>query len=261
MEGYEGNKTMTIDEMKMHEWVVCWSGGKDSTATIILMHEAGVPIKEILYAQMMYDENTPATIPIMAHFVEHAKNVFESWGYKVRIVKSLITAKEITEYTYRKSRFQMKNGSKYGITAFSRKGCKFAGIKMQTIKNCTQSIKEDYQMIGYAFDETDRTHRLGGKKQSIMVSLGIKEEDAFVVCRKYNLLSPLYDLKIPRDGCWFCPNATKKEMELVKTAYPELYRKIQGMIDMCSFNVIKNFKILNIWAEEYQKENHLKPTQ
>lgn len=29
-------KTMSIEEMRLHEWVVSWSGGKDSTATIIL---------------------------------------------------------------------------------------------------------------------------------------------------------------------------------------------------------------------------------
>lgn len=54
---------MTVDEMKGHEWSVSWSGGKDSTATIILMQEYGVPIKNITYVRMMYDDKTPATLP------------------------------------------------------------------------------------------------------------------------------------------------------------------------------------------------------
>lgn len=39
---------MTLEEMKQHEWDVSWSGGKDSTATIILMHENNIPIKKII---------------------------------------------------------------------------------------------------------------------------------------------------------------------------------------------------------------------
>ena len=37
---------MNIEEMKQHEWCISWSGGKDSTATVILCHEYGIPIKE-----------------------------------------------------------------------------------------------------------------------------------------------------------------------------------------------------------------------
>ena len=37
---------MNIEEMKQHEWCISWSGGKDSTATVILSHEYGITIKE-----------------------------------------------------------------------------------------------------------------------------------------------------------------------------------------------------------------------
>ena len=56
---------MSIDEMREHEWAVSWSGGKDSTATIILCHKYGIPIKRIVYVRMMYDEKTPR------HFTYH----------------------------------------------------------------------------------------------------------------------------------------------------------------------------------------------
>lgn len=47
---------MSIDEMREHERYVSWSGGKDSTATVIKMHEYKIPIKEIVYVRMMYDD-------------------------------------------------------------------------------------------------------------------------------------------------------------------------------------------------------------
>ena len=68
-----------IEEMKQHEWSISWSGGKDSTATVILCHEYGIPIKEIIYVRMMYDEELPATLPVMTDFVDNAVKVFENW--------------------------------------------------------------------------------------------------------------------------------------------------------------------------------------
>lgn len=240
---------MTINEMKKHEWVVSWSGGKDSTATIILMHEFGIPIKEIIYVRMMYDDTLPATLPVMTNFVDNAKKVFERWGYKVRIIKSRKTAKDIINKVYFRSKYPEKNGSKYGITAFTRNACRFTSVKQETIESCININSNKYSMIGYASDEIERIHRLGGNKQSIMVELNIKEQDTFNICKHYNLLSPLYDLGIKRDGCWFCPNAKKYERELIKSEYPELYNKIQEMIDMCSFDV-SSLGAVNQWIND-----------
>ena len=151
----------------------------------------------------MYDEELPATLPVMTDFVDNAVKVFESWGYKVRVVKSIKTAKQLIDAKYKRSRYEYKNGKPYGVTAFYRGFCKFTDVKKNTIKTVLNS---EYEMIGYASDEVDRLHRLTDKKCSIMAELDIKEQDTFEICRKYNLLSPLYDLDIKRDGCWFCPS-------------------------------------------------------
>ena len=99
----------------------------------------------------------------------------------------------------------------------------------------------------------DRLHRLTDKKCSIMAELEIKEQDTFDICRKYNLLSPLYDLGIKRDGCWFCPNAAKFERQYVKEHYPELVEKIYEMIDMCDYS-IDGIENRNHWVAEYLKD-------
>lgn len=126
---------MNVEEMKNHEWSISWSGGKDSTTTVILCHEYGIPIKEILYVKMMYDEELPATLPIMTDFVDNAIKVFENWGYKVRVVKSLKTAKQLIERRYKKSKYEDRNGKQYGITTFLRGFCNFTNVKQKTIKN------------------------------------------------------------------------------------------------------------------------------
>ena len=100
--------------MKQYEWSISWSGGKDSTATVILCHEYGIPIKEIIYVRMMYDEELPATLPVMTDSVDNAIKIFKSWGYKVRRIVGK-TDKEIAEIygISRGSVWQIRKGITY----------------------------------------------------------------------------------------------------------------------------------------------------
>lgn len=36
--------------------IICWSGGKDSTATIVLAHELGIPIDLIIISLIWFDK-------------------------------------------------------------------------------------------------------------------------------------------------------------------------------------------------------------
>lgn len=238
---------MTLEEMRHHEWVVSWSGGKDSTATIILMRENNVPIKKIVYVRMMWDDEMPATLPVMSDFVDHAAEVFRGWGYEVQIVKSIRTAKSLTEATYKKSIHAWKIGKHYGILAFSRGRCWFNSIKTQTVKKLQEPCC--FEMIGYAVDEERRWRKaLGGRRQSIMVALNIVEEETFSICKQYDLLSPLYELGIRRDGCFFCPNAAKLERYYLHKNYPELVKLIYQIIED-SPALTSNYP--NAWVSDY----------
>lgn len=238
---------MILEEMRQYEWTISWSGGKDSTATIILCHEYGIPIKEIIYVRMMYDEKFPATLPVMTDFVDRAKLVFQNWGYKVREEKSNQSAKDLMTKKYKKSVRQDKNGKPYGITAFARGWCNFTTVKRNTIKSLNNN---EYEMIGYAVDEIDRLGRLTDKKQSIMVALGVTEEETFDICKKYNLLSPLYELGFYRDGCWFCPNAGVKQRQYLKDNHPELVDEIYNSITMCEYD-LSPVSNRNNWVKDY----------
>ncbi|MBR2402171.1 MAG: phosphoadenosine phosphosulfate reductase, partial [Lachnospiraceae bacterium] len=73
--------------MKKH--IILWSGGKDSTATIILCHIHQIPIDEIIFTEVMYDKrrNISGELPEHIHFIKKvAKPLFEEWGYKVTIL-------------------------------------------------------------------------------------------------------------------------------------------------------------------------------
>ena len=197
----------------------------------------------------MWDEKLPATLPVMTDFVDQAKAVFESWGYPVEIVPSIKTAKSLTEKIYFRSWVHPeKNGKPYGVMAFGRGHCKFTGVKQDTIKSLVSS--DEFELIGYAVDEEDRIHRLTDKKQSVMCTLGVTEAEAFEICREAGLLSPLYDMKISRDGCWFCPNAGVKERAILKGQYPELVAEIKHMIELCDYDT-SYFASRNHWLQDY----------
>ena len=247
---------MTLDEMRKHEWIVTWSGGKDSTSTILLMHEHGIPIKRIIYVQMMFDENTPATLPAMYEHVMRAKSKFESWGYSVEIIRGITTAIEMARKQYQHSKFTERNGKYYGISAFVRGMCRFMNVKPETIrKKC--HTKGEYHMIGYSADETARIQRLGGKNQSILVALGVTAAEAVKICRDNDLLSPIYNSKIRRDGCFFCPNAGKDERMRLRTDYPELYQRIQSLIEMSASGYnLRHIYTRNEWVRDYLNEQN-----
>lgn len=216
------------------------------------MHENNIPIDSIVYVRMMFDDDTPATLPIMTDFVDGTIKRLNEWGYDVKVVKSKRTAFELSEKIYNRSKYKASNGAKYGISAFCRGACCFQAEKPKAINSVE---KADYKMIGYAADETDRIVRLGGGKQSIMVALEINENETFDICRKYNMLSPLYDTGVGRDGCFFCPNAGKLERMLLKAEHPEMVKKIYEMIDKTCCQSVMRLKNRNNWIKDYLENN------
>lgn len=240
---------MEIDEMRKHEWSISWSGGKDSTATVILAHELMIPITEIVYVRMMFDDELPATLPIMTEFVDETAEVFRSWGYKVTIIPSKKTAMDLASAVYKRSKYPQNIGKKYGITHLMRGHCRFSTVMAETIK----SIEAERELIGICSNEPERYVRLKENQESLLYLLGKTEQDALQICVDYGLLSPLYQLGFARDGCWFCPNVRKRERIYYREHYPELVKKIYGLIEMCDYD-ISRMANRNRWLEDYLKE-------
>lgn len=70
---------------------ISWSGGKDSTASIILAHENNIHIDLVIISLPFFDKEKG----IYADHPKHIEWVFskaiptiENWGYKVKVVSS-----------------------------------------------------------------------------------------------------------------------------------------------------------------------------
>lgn len=212
--------------------VILWSGGKDSTATVILAHEIGFPIDRIVISLPFFDKERKiyADNPDHVSFVlEHAKPLFERWGYQVDVVSS---DKDYLYWFHKvitKSKFPSKNGLKYGFLIGGY--CKFNVSKVDPVRAHIKALGGDAVIIeGIAFDEQKRLKGMREKRGhiSLLEQYRITEEITYPLCEKYGLLSPIYK-KRRRQGCFFCPNQGIAELADLKQDHPQLYRELADL--------------------------------
>lgn len=213
------------------KYIASCSFGKDSCATVILAHLHNEPLDLIVYSEVMFDEETSAEHPLHRDFIfNKAIPTFKKWGYPVRILRSTKSNYVISfNYIVSKSPNPERNGKKRGfLIPFA---CKMnAEGKVQPIRDFYKSIKEPVtQYIGIAIDEPKRLAKLEGtNKLSLLAKYNYTEAMAFELCKEYGLVSPLYNIS-SRGGCWFCPNASEKELASFKSNYPELWSKLENL--------------------------------
>lgn len=65
------------------KYMAACSFGKDSIATVILAKEHNEPLDEVVYCEVMFDDEISGEVPEHRQFIyETAKPIFESWGYQ-----------------------------------------------------------------------------------------------------------------------------------------------------------------------------------
>lgn len=212
----------------MH-YSVGWSGGKDSTASIILAHIHNEPVDSILFAEVMFDiaNGISGENPQHIDFIKNkAISLFESWGYRVDIVHSdrdfLSVFNRVIE---RPTKHLEHKGLKYGFPVNGLCSIK-RECKLRAIKSYYKAIEEEcVQYVGIAIDEPKRLVSLHKSRNiSLLEKYGLTEADAMQLCKDYGLLSPTYELS-RRGGCWFCPNAKLAEHRDIRDRYPEAWEQ------------------------------------
>ena len=210
-----------------------WSGGKDSTASVILDHIHNLPPSEIVISEVMFDHkrNISGELPEHMEFVHDvAIPQFKKWGYKVRVVKAEMDYVTDFYHVVKRSKVSERNG-KY--RAFPLGGMCYANrdLKIPPINNFYKQFegKKITQYVGIAVDEPKRLARLRGtNKVSLLELFGYTEQMAYDLCREYGLLSPVYSFT-QRGGCWFCPNQKFEELARLKLVHPHLWQEIVNL--------------------------------
>lgn len=209
-----------------------WSGGKDSSASIVLCYEKGIHLDGVVMSEVMFDHsrNISGENPKHIKWVyEVAKPQIEKMGYPVIIVRDKEDYLSLFNHCIEKSKVAERNGKKAGwliggmCAANSR-------LKMRPLREFFKRVGECEQIVGITLDEPDRLESLYAKvnRWSILERESVIEADTYSLCRKYNLLSPMYD-KFNRVGCWFCPNCEIEEYAWFAKEYPELWGELEKL--------------------------------
>lgn len=208
------------------------SFGKDSMATLLLAVEQGIQIDRVMYCDIRFSDEISGEHPLMAEWIPEAERILkERFG---------ITVEHVFSITYFEQFFKVKQkgshiGDVYGfphiIGAWCNSRLKIAAINKYFAQFGNNNIT---QFVGIAYDEPKRWKRLKSKEtknckyRSLLFEHKFTEFDAFIMCAKYGLLSPIYQTndEIYRGGCWFCPKQCNADLYSLWKNYPEYFQKL-----------------------------------
>lgn len=209
------------------------SFGKDSMATLILAYEQGIPIDRVMYCDIRFSPELSREHPLMAAWIPTAeKRLKELFGVTVEHAYSGVSFKEQFYTKHVRGKFK---GIKYGFPHVLSPWCNSL-LKIRAINRNMRNFDNSTTFVGIAYDEPVRWERMKAKGtatrkyRSLLVEQNLTEQDAFNVCKKYDLLSPMYGVDgIYRGGCWSCPKQCLSDLYSLWKNYPDLYGMLLQM--------------------------------
>lgn len=208
--------------------IACCSFGKDSLAQIIVGKEHGEPIDLVLYSEVMFTDTISGEFPEHRDFIYNVAipKLKELYGLETVVLRSDRTMwDDFHTMRVRGSTEGLLRGFPIPGLCNINRDCKIPPIK-KYLKDQTEEI---VQYVGIAADEPKRLARLEGtNKVSLLAKYGVTEREAKDICERAGLLSPIYAIT-SRNGCFFCPNASEKELRHLYFNHPELWELLRGL--------------------------------
>lgn len=191
--------------------ILCFSGGKDSTAMLITLLENGSQIDDILYVDVgdwMWNEAK-----------DHIQRVQDTLGVTITVLDA--------------SDELRKGFERWGFPSIFNRWC--TGIKRTMMGDY---IKEKYpnediiQYIGYCVDEVKRTSKKLYSTYDVeypLVDANITTFDALKICYDYGFdFGGIYEHH-QHFNCWLCPLQKRSELYTLFKQYPNLWNRLRDM--------------------------------
>lgn len=211
--------------MTRPRYIASCSGGKDSVATILLAAERNEPLDEVIYSEVMFDQNTSGEVPEHRDFIYHKLKPFveKELGCKFSVLRGNKTYDDVFHHVIVRGPYDgLIRGFVWPGKCAVNRDCKMPPLR----KYHNGQPDDTRSYVGIALDEPKRLARLNQEKDiSLLAKYGMTEADAWRLCEKYDMLSPCYQHS-KRNGCWFCPNASNSELAHMVNRHPELFDKL-----------------------------------
>ena len=205
------------------KYIASCSFGKDSLGAILLALEHREPLDEAVYCEVMFDKTISGEVPEHRDFI-YSKGIpaLERMGIKVTVIRGKKTYVDLFTGPVTRS---PKKGLLRSFPICGRCSVQ-RDCKLRPIQRYQKTLPPDtIQYIGIAKDEQERLLRLGQNQVSLLEKYNYTEQDAKELCQKAGLLSPVYAFT-DRGGCWFCPNAKRRELRHLYDHHPELWARM-----------------------------------
>lgn len=230
------------------KYVASVSFGKDSLAMLIKIKELGLPLDEVIYVDIMFDDNISGETPEMASFITKAEKILkEKFNIEVTHLKGITFKEQFYKVKQRGNHIGDNYGFPYTIGAWCNDR-----LKMQPIKEYMRKQTDDViQYVGIAYDEPKRYERLNHNTHiAPLYDLKITEAEAMKICEKYDLVSPIYKTSF-RGGCWFCPKQRLSQLKWLYKEHNDLWNILKDM-ERDSFNTFKPNATLKDLEERFE---------
>ena len=216
--------------------IVSLSGGKDSTAMLLMMLERKMPVDAIL----MFDGGWE-----FPQMYDHLEKLERNIGRRIeRISPPHPFGFYMFDYVLTKGR---RTGSKgYGWPRPMARWC----TKLKTTALDKRVQGDAVQCVGIAADEPKRIK----DKRYPLAEWGVTEADALDYClaRGYDW-GGLYE-HFDRVSCWCCPLKSLDELRSLRHAFPNLWQTLKDM-DARSYNDFKIGKSVEQLEERFALED------
>lgn len=207
------------------KYVASCSFGKDSLAMLIKIKELGLPLDEVIYCEIMFDKNISGETPEMYKFIKKAEKILkEKFDIKVKHLRGI----SFKEQFYKIKQKGNHIGDNYGFPYVIDSWCT-SRLKIEPIRKYFKQNKNVIQYVGIAYDEPERYKRLDHKTHICpLYDLKITEKEAMEICKKYDLVSPIYKTSF-RGGCWFCPKQSIGQLKWLYKEHRDLWNILKQM--------------------------------
>ena len=210
---------------------VSLSGGKDSTAMLLLMIERNMPIDMVLYA------DTGMEFPEMyGHIAKLDAYLYEQRGIHITVLRHPRGFEYLMFDEPKQKPSSIANRMKLGVPLYGngwpgiRVRWGTGALKTKLIDKEVKRLKGELNALHYIGIAADEAWRCKGE-QYPLVDWGITEAQALQICydRGYDF-GGLYEI-YHRASCWCCPFQRIDELRKLRKHHPELWDKLRELDD------------------------------
>lgn len=232
--------------------IVNLSGGKDSTAMLLMLLERQYQVDYILFADTGKD--FPQMRDHLTQLAEYIKTHYPD-APEITTIKAEKTF-DYLMFNHIKQKGARRGEAGYGWATMFARWCT-AQLKTAVLNKFCNALHDNYiHYIGIAADEEKRL-KPHSRKAYPLAEWGVTEADALAYCYERGFdWGGLYQ-HFDRVSCWCCPLKNLRELKTLWKYYPELWSELRQMDERAYNQFRADYSVAEL-EEKFKREEQPK---